>query len=68
MVLVVFYIMDKDYILRSYDDLSHFCHTGKFKYADCSACSKELDVIVKRFLKDCDRSKRMICLLLMIVG
>lgn len=24
MVLVVFYIMDKDYILRSYDDLSHF--------------------------------------------
>lgn len=49
--------MDKDYILRSYDDLSHFCHTGKFKYADCSACSKELDVIVKRFLKDCDRSK-----------
>lgn len=50
--------MDKDYILRSYDDLSHFCHTGKFKYADCSACSKELDVIVKRFLKDCDRSKK----------
>lgn len=59
--------MDKDYILRSYDDLSHFCQTGKLKQADYSGYSRELEIIVKNFSSDCDRSKKTtMCLLLRI--
>ena len=53
----MFYIMNKDHILGLYDDLSHFCQTGKLKQADYSGYSRELEIIVKKFSSDCDRSK-----------
>ena len=53
----MFYIMNKDHILRLYNDLSHFCQTGKLKQADYSGYSRELEIIVKNFSSDCDRSK-----------
>lgn len=40
-----------------YNDLSHFCQTGKLKQADYSGYSRELEIIVKNFSSDCDRSK-----------
>lgn len=49
--------MNKDHILGLYDDLSHFCQTGKLKQADYSGYSRELEIIVKKFSSDCDRSK-----------
>lgn len=39
------------------NDLSHFCQTGKLKQADYSGYSRELEIIVKNFSSDCDRSK-----------
>lgn len=58
--------MNKDHILGLYDDLSHFCQTGKLKQADYSGYSRELEIIVKKFSSDCDRSKMTMCLLLRI--
>lgn len=49
--------MNKDHILGLYNDLSHFCQTEKLKQADYSGYSRELEIIVKNFSSDCDRSK-----------
>ena len=47
--------MNKDHILGLYNDLSHFCKTGKLKQVDYSGYSRELEIIVKNFSSDCDR-------------
>ena len=49
--------MNKDHILGFYNDLSNFCKTGKLKQADYSGYSRDLEIIVKNFSSDCDRSK-----------
>lgn len=58
--------MNKDHILGLYDDLSHFCQTGKLKQADYSGYSRELEIIVKNFRAIVIVQKMTMCLLLRI--
>lgn len=58
--------MNKDHILGLYDDLSHFCQTGKLKQADYSGYSRELEIIVKKFRAIVIVQKMTMCLLLRI--
>lgn len=58
--------MNKDHILGLYNDLSHFCQTGKLKQADYSGYSRELEIIVKNFRAIVIVQKTTMCLLLRI--
>jgi hypothetical protein len=44
--------MDKEHILKLYDDLNYFCQKGELKYTDPPLYSEELYVVVRNFVDD----------------
>lgn len=44
--------MDKEHILKLYDDLNYFCQKRKLKYTDPPLYSEELYVVVRNFVDD----------------
>lgn len=44
--------MDKEHILKLYDDLNYFCQKGELKYPDPPLYSEELYVVVRNFVDD----------------
>lgn len=44
--------MDKEHILKLYDDLNYFCQKRKLKYTDHPLYSEELYVVVRNFVDD----------------